>query len=299
MSAGQQPRIEYIEARRVLLDALTALEPHIEAVILIGAQAVYLRTVDRLPALPAYTTDADLLIHPNYLAGEPPLGDAMEAAGFEHAGHPGMWQQRIRRPGRDGHVTVPVDLIVPSEIASKAGRRGARLPGAHGKTAARKTRGVEGALLDHDDLEVTALEPDDDRRLVIKVAGVAALLVAKAHKLGERLDEPRRLQSKDAGDVYLLTDATPAETMAIQVRRLLANQLTMSATEQSRKYLRRLFATPRGTGTRLAVEALSGVLEAAHVTTTITEYMRELLDRTHPGSGSWDVGSLEGGQKSV
>ena len=58
MSTGQQPRIEYVEARRVLLDALIALEPHIEAVILIGAQAVYLRTVDRLPALPAYTTDA-------------------------------------------------------------------------------------------------------------------------------------------------------------------------------------------------------------------------------------------------
>ncbi len=34
------PRIEYVEARGVLLDALTALEPHIRAVVLIGAQAV-------------------------------------------------------------------------------------------------------------------------------------------------------------------------------------------------------------------------------------------------------------------
>ena len=294
MSAGQQPRIEYIEARRVLLDALTALEPHIEAVILVGAQAVYLRTVDRLPALPAYTIDADLLIHPNYLAGEPPLGDAMEAAGFEHAGHPGMWQQRIRRPGREGHVTVPVDLIVPSEIASKAGRRGARLPGAHGKTAARKTRGVEGALLDHDDLEVTALEPDDDRRLVIKVAGVAALLVAKAHKLGERLDEPRRLQSKDAGDVYRLVDATPVAAMATAIRRLLVDSLTMSTTEQALAYLARLFQSASSPGTKLAARALSGVIDPQTVTSIVARYTRELLDQTRPGAGSWAVSPREG-----
>ena len=289
MSSGTQHRIEYVEARRVLLDALTALEPHLDAVILVGAQAVYLRTVDRLPALPAYTTDADLVIHPEYLAGEPPLGDAMASAGFEHTGEPGMWQRRIRRPGRDGYITVPVDLIVPEEVAPKVGRRGARLPGGHGKIAARKTRGVEGALLDHDNLEVTALEPDDGRRMVVKVAGVAALLVAKAHKLGERLDHPRRLQSKDAADVYLLIDATDVETMAVQVRRLLTNQLTMSATERSRQYLRQLFATPRSTGTRLAVHALSGVLHGAQVTTTITEYTRQLLALTRPSGGLVDV----------
>ncbi len=285
MSAGQQPRIEYVEARRVLLDALTTLEPHIEAVILIGAQAVYLRTVDRLPALPAYTTDADLVIHPDYLAGEPPLGDAMRAAGFEHTGEPGMWQRRITRPGRDGDVTVPVDLIVPYEIASKAGRRGARLPGAHGKTVARKTRGVEGVLLDYDCLEVTSLEPDDDRRMIVKVAGVAALLVAKAHKLGERLDDRRQLQSKDAGDVYLLIETTNVVRMATRMREFLVHELTMVTTEEAREYLRRLFATPRSTGTRLAVEALSGGLDALHVTTTITEYTRQLLDLTRPSGG--------------
>ena len=36
----EQPRIEYVEARRALLDALTALQPHVDAFVLIGAQAV-------------------------------------------------------------------------------------------------------------------------------------------------------------------------------------------------------------------------------------------------------------------
>ena len=46
----EQPRIEYIEARRALLDALTALKPHIDAFVLIGAQAVYLRALTACPA---------------------------------------------------------------------------------------------------------------------------------------------------------------------------------------------------------------------------------------------------------
>ena len=299
MSEGQQHRIEYIEARRVLLDALTALEPHIDAVILVGAQAVYLRTVDRLPALPAYTTDADLVIHPDYLAEEPPLGDAMAAGGFEHAGQPGMWARRIERPGRDGQVTVPVDLIVPSEVAPKAGQRGARLPGGHGKTAARKTRGVEGALLDYDHLEVSALKPDDDRRIVVKVAGAAALLIAKAHKLGERLKQPRRLQSKDAGDVYRLVDATPAADMATVIRRLLADSLTTTTTEQALAYLGHLFRSANSPGTGLAVRALSGAIDARTVTSVLTGYTREVLERAQPGAASWGVGSSREGQGHV
>ena len=39
--AGKPDR-EYVEARRVLLDALVSLAPHAEALVLVGAQAVYL-----------------------------------------------------------------------------------------------------------------------------------------------------------------------------------------------------------------------------------------------------------------
>ncbi len=130
MSNG--PRIEYIEARRVLLDALTALERHIGALVLIGAQAVYLRTAGRLSTYQPFTTDADLALDPSLLADLPLLGEAMLDAGFELTGEPGIWQQRFQRPGFDGDITVPVDLIVPIELVPKAGRRGARLPGAHG-----------------------------------------------------------------------------------------------------------------------------------------------------------------------
>ena len=83
-----QPRIEYIDARRVLLDALTALQAQLDAVVLVGAQAVYLRTAGRLPTYQPFTTDADLVPSPDLLTARPPLGDVMIAAGFVLPGEP-------------------------------------------------------------------------------------------------------------------------------------------------------------------------------------------------------------------
>jgi hypothetical protein len=272
-----QPRVQYVEARRVLLDALTALQPHIAAIVLIGAQAVYLRTTGRLTGYQPFTTDADLVVNPDLLADVPLLGDSMTAAGFTYTGEPGIWEQRFARPGFDGEISVPVDLIVPKQVAPKAGRRGARLPGGHGNHAARKTSGVEGALADHGPVEIASLDPNDNRIVVVNVAGSAALLVSKAFKLGERLDTPERLQPKDAGDVYRLFDATSIADMTSATKRLLLDERSAATTERALGYLRQLFATPRSQGVDLATTALAGVIDAPTVTSTITSYTRELL----------------------
>ena len=273
-------RIEYVEARRVLLDALTALQPHIGAVVLIGAQAVYLRTAERLPTYQAFTTDADLVVDPGLLADIPLLGDAMTAAGFDYTGEPGIWERRVHRDGFADDIAVAVDLIVPSQLAPKAGRRGARLPGGHGKTAARKSDGVEGAVVDFDPLEITSLEPGDDRRVEVNVAGSAALLVAKAYKLGERLETPERLVAKDAGDVYRLFDATAIADMAQATVRLLGDDRSAATTGKALLYLRELFVTPRSPGIGLATQALAGIVDEATVAGFMTSYTRELLDNT-------------------
>ena len=47
----------YVMARRVLLDALEALGAHRDAIILVGAQAVYLRVGEADLAVAPYTTD--------------------------------------------------------------------------------------------------------------------------------------------------------------------------------------------------------------------------------------------------
>lgn len=206
MTNGDAPRIEYVEARRVLLDALGALDAHLEAVVLVGAQAVYLRTTGRIEGYQPFTTDADIVLDPTLLGDIPPLREAMEGAGFVLTDEPGIWEARFMRPGFDDQIVVPVDLIVPVELAPKAGRRAARLPGQHGKTTARKSPGLAGAVVDNGAVDLVSLEDGDPRTTTVNVAGYGALLVAKLHKLGDRVATPQRLQAKDAGDIYRLFD---------------------------------------------------------------------------------------------
>ena len=59
-----EPDPLYVRARAVLLDAVDALGVHGDAVVLVGAQAIYLHTGDAQLAVPEYTTDADLVISP-------------------------------------------------------------------------------------------------------------------------------------------------------------------------------------------------------------------------------------------
>ena len=48
----------YVLARRILLDTLEALENQRQALVLVGAQAIYLHTGEADLAVAPYTTDA-------------------------------------------------------------------------------------------------------------------------------------------------------------------------------------------------------------------------------------------------
>ena len=55
-------------------------------------------------------------------------------------------------------------------------------------------------MIDHRLWRLGSLDADDQRAFEIRVAGPAALIVAKLHKLAERTQEPgaRRVKDKDA-----------------------------------------------------------------------------------------------------
>lgn len=273
---SEQPRIEYIEAGRVLLDVLDALRDQLDAVVLVGAQAVYLRTADRLPTYQPFTTDADIVLDPSLLTDQPALGDVMRNAGFVLTAEPGIWEARFRRMGFDDDIVVPVDLIVPMQVAAGPGRRSARLGGEHGKHSARKSEGLEGALVDHSPIKIDAFDPADDRSIVVNVAGEAALLVAKLHKLGDRLDKPERLDAKDAGDVYRLFDVVAPDDMASRLAVLLSDPRSAGAATKAITYGDVLFGKATGTGVRLGVEALRTTIPEATASAVLTGYWRTL-----------------------
>jgi hypothetical protein len=170
---------EYVAARAVLLDALEALGSHRKNVVLVGAQAVYHHTGATTLNVPVMTTDGDLALDTRLLSDDPEIGASLRNAGFVPGANPGHWI---------GAGDVAVDLmVVPYQAnAQKQSARSARIPPYEAKTA-RITPGLEPALVDCRRADIGALSPEDHRRFTIRVAGPAALLVAKAIKVGERL----------------------------------------------------------------------------------------------------------------
>lgn len=251
----------YVAARRVLLDALEDLAEHREAIVVVGAQAVYLRTGAANVGVAEYTTDGDLAVASDLLAGSPLLEDVMSMR-FEHARRgsnaaeePGVWIRSVEIDGE--RIEIPVDLIVPEGIAPPGGTRGARL-GPHGKRAARKAPGLEAAIIDNDVLTIEALD-DDSRRIAAKVAGPTALLIAKAHKISDRLAQearPDRLVDKDASDVYRLMLTTAPERINEVLPSLFDDQRVAVPAQRGLDLLRVQFGARRAPGVEMAVRAL-------------------------------------------
>ncbi len=242
-----EPDPRYIIARRTLLDVLEAFEVQRRALIVVGAQAIYLHTGEADVGLAPYTTDGDLVLDVDALIDEPTLSEIMERAGFRRGQQPGCWISG------DGIV---IDLHVPASLGG-TGRRGARL-GPHGNVAARKARGLEAAIVDRAPQTIRAFDADDRRVLTVDVAGPAALLVSKMQKIAERERQLERSDDKDAHDVYRLLRGIDAQVLASGVKVLLAHQLSARVTAEALEYLDRLFGRPRGVGCQMVVRAAGG-----------------------------------------
>jgi hypothetical protein len=265
----------YVAARSVLLDALHALGPQRDAVIVVGAQAVYLRTGDADIAVSPYTTDADLVLAPNLLTDEPHIEELMRAARFSQEGQPGSWIKRVAVGGRT--VNIPVDLMVPEGLAPPGGSRGARIE-PHDKMAARKALGLEGAVIDNDLRDIAAIDTQDSRSFVVRVAGPAALMVAKLHKLNDRLIAGRvdRIADKDAADVYRIMQAVPVDEFMSRLSPLLIDSRAEPVSTAAVGLLSELFGAPASRGVQMAVEALRVAIPPARVEAVCTSFARQV-----------------------
>lgn len=246
-----------VRSRSALLDALRALDSHRDAVIVIGAQAIYLRTAGSPVALAEATKDSDLALDPRRLEDDPRIEASMRDAGFypdSSKGQPGAW---LNPEG------IPVDLMVPEALAGPGSKdaRGARIP-PHDRRATRRARGLEAAVVDNTIMEVAALDAADPRTYRVRVAGHAALLVAKLHKIAERIDVPHRLNDKDAHDIYrVLLDIETAE-LASAVNVLCDDPVSREPTLDAVRHLADLFAVgPHGLGAVMAGRAEEGIGE--------------------------------------
>lgn len=246
---------EYAAARTVLLDALEALDSHLPNLILVGAQAVYLHTGAGELTQPPMTTDADLALDTSTLASEPEIASSLMNAGFSPGRNPGSWLGT-------GGVAVDI-MVVPWQSGTmKKGARAGRIP-PHATSTARITAGLEPALVDHASHLLATLEPSDRRQINLKVAGPAALLIAKAIKIEERLTDAdggrgARLKEKDALDLFRLLQAIETEDLVHGIRRHFADEQACEVSRRGLRVMEKHGVEPRSPLPSLAAQAAAG-----------------------------------------
>ena len=215
--------------------------------------------------------DADLALIPELLVEDPKIIEAMESAGYAVTEQPGIYRRN------DGSQ---VDLLVPESVGN-GGRGGAKL-GVHGNRVARRVRGLEGALVSRRSMTISELAPGDPRTYEISVAGPAALLVVKTHKLTERFDakDIERLSNKDAFDLFRLLRAVDTNELAAEIRLMLGEPVSATVTAEAMRRLGDLFGTATAAGTQLVAEHVAGVESPDVIVASSVAFSQALIEGT-------------------
>jgi hypothetical protein len=183
-------------------------------------------------------------------------------------------------------VNIDLDLLVP-EAVSGEGTRAARL-GIQGDRLARRAFGLELALVDNDLMVVGSLDADP-RSFEVHVAGSAALLISKVHKVAERLDDPRRNDhiAKDSLDMLRLLRGKDLDATARILRRARSAELGVpdaavaaaiaTTVEQGLIILSGEFSRESARGCALAGRAAAGRDDPAIIAASLAALVQRLL----------------------
>ena len=116
--------------------------------------------------------------------------------------------------------------------------------------------------MDKDEIEIAAVSPGDPRRFGSRVAGPAALLVAKLFKVQERVAAGRqdRIADKDSRDLYRLMLTIPMSEFTPRLERMLDASVSRETTTTALGYLDELFGAPAAVGVTMAERAFLGAV---------------------------------------
>lgn len=128
-------------------------------------------------------------------------------------------------------------------------------------------------------MTIAALASTDPRSVTANVAGPAALLVAKANKIHDRVkdERPDRLVDKDAADVLRLMQTTAPSTVGATLAGLAAHPMAGKVTSAAIGYLEAQFGRRAGPGVEMAARAMRLAIPADRVQAICTAYTSALV----------------------
>jgi hypothetical protein len=224
-------------ARASLVEAMRALHSiSNDGFIVVGAQAVYLRTAALRTTVPPFTLDGDIVADPRLVRRPRFILQTLENAGFTLRGHSGLYH-RAATPIELRRGTE-IDIFVPGRFDNYWELEGFNRADA---TAVMKQDGLELALFDKSTMDLTS--EDGTSGIPVLVAGILALTVAKGWKIGERFeqgsDEFAKID-KDVLDTYRLLAASSPNELAKAMQQLPKEPHIVDVAEKGISYLRKL-----------------------------------------------------------
>ena len=129
-------------------------------------------------------------------------------------------------------------------------------------------------------MKIASLDPGVERSVAMLVAGPAALLVAKVHKIAERTGTGGRANDKDALDVLRLLQAIDTATLAAGLAQLADHDLSAAVTAEAVSQLAPLFGNPEAVGIRMAVRAAGPNAQQDVLSASLTVLSSDLLVAT-------------------
>lgn len=125
---------------------------------------------------------------------------------------------------------------------------------------------------------IGALDQGDDRSFEVAVAGPAALVVAKMHKIAERSKSKDRLVDKDALDLLRLLQTAPTEELAATLQRLGDSDLAGPVTAEAVDFLKTLATKPGDPIPQMATRAAAGLEDPQVVADSLVLLTADLIE---------------------
>ncbi len=145
-------------------------------------------------------------------------------------------------------------------------------------------------------MTIPSLEPGrDPRTATMRVAGSPALLVAKAHKIGERVagGKGNRIKPKDAGDVFRLMRGHPSpEVIGQRLAELEEHPTCAACVGSAMRYFDQLFGSPRARGVELAVDNLASAVPEDEIRAVMPLYVGAMLAAYRRAGRSRERGAI-------